>query len=109
MLAGYLYYYLANRPAYDAWAIMVGYTLRPLWHIKHARALVGVRLLPRVLTAIPVSLWRWSRGRLLIDPASADREVRRIPKKEVAQWSGRLAAKCPRTVLPRREPPHLPP
>lgn len=108
VLAGYLYYYLANRPAYDAWAIMVGYTLRPLWHIKHARVSVGVKLLPRVLAAIPVSLWRWSRGRLLIDPASADRKVRRTPKKEVAQWSGRLAAKCPRTVLPHRDPPQLP-
>ena len=82
VLAGYLYYYLANRPAYDAWAIMVGYALRPLWHIKHGRRSVGVRLLPRVLAAIPVSLWRWSRGRLLIDPASPDREVRRFSKKE---------------------------
>ncbi len=108
VLAGYLYYYLANRPAYDAWSIMVGYTLRPLWHIKRGRPGVGVRLLPRVLAAIPVSLWRWSRGRLLIDPASPEREVRRIPKKEVARWSGRLAAKSPRTVLPHRDPPQLP-
>jgi GT2 family glycosyltransferase len=108
VLAGYLYYYLANRPAYEAWTIMVSYALRPLWHIKHARTSVGVRLLPRVLAAIPVSLWRWSRGRRLIDPASEDREVRRISKKEVSQWTGRLAAKSPRTVLPHRDPPKLP-
>jgi GT2 family glycosyltransferase len=108
VLAGYLYYFLANRPAYEAGTTIIGYALRPLWHLKHARASVGLKLLPRVLAAIPVSLWRWSRGRLLIDPVSAGREVRRIPKREVAQWSGKLAAKCPRTVLPHRDPPQLP-
>jgi GT2 family glycosyltransferase len=108
VLAGSLYYYLANRPVYDAWEAMLGEILRPLWHIKHGRTSAGVKLLPRVLAAIPVSLWRWSRGRLLIDPASADREVRRIPKKEVAQWIGKLESKCPRTVLPHRDPPQLP-
>ena len=108
VLAGYLYYYLANRPAYDAWAAMLGYMIRPFWHIKHARTSVGVKLLPKVLVAIPVALWRWSRGRLLIDPANANRKVRRISKREVSEWSGRLAAKSPRTVLPHREPPQLP-
>ena len=108
VLAGYLYYYLANRPAYETWRIMVGYALRPLWHVKHARPLVGMKLLPRVVAAIPVALWRWSRGRMLIDPASEDREVRRISKKEVAQWTGRLAAKSPRIVLPDRDAPTLP-
>ena len=108
VLAGSLYYYLANRPAYEAWRIFVGYALRPLWHIKHGRRAVGMRLLPRVVAAIPVSLWRWSRGRLLIDPASEDRKVRRISKKEVWLWTGRLAGKSPRTVLPPRDPPQLP-
>ena len=108
VLAGYLYYYLANRPVYEAWAVMLERSSRPLWHIKHGRTSVGVKLLPRVLAAIPASLWRWSRGRRLIDPGSPDREVRRIPKKEVAQWDGRLEAKLPRTVLPHRDPPQLP-
>jgi GT2 family glycosyltransferase len=108
VLAGYLYYYLANRPTYDAWAMIFDYTIRPLWHIKHGRTSVGLRLLPRVVAAIPVSLWRWSRGRLLIDPASADRVVRRISKKKAGQLQGRLGAKRPRTVLPHRDPPQLP-
>ncbi len=108
VLAGYLYYYLTNRPAYEAWRIMVGYLLRPLWHVKHRRVSVGLRLLPRVLWAIPVSLWRWIRGRRLIDPSSADRVVRRISKKEVSGWTGTLAEGSPRTVLPRRDPPELP-
>lgn len=108
VLAGYLYYYLANRPTYDALEIVVDYSVRPLWHVKHGRTLVGLRLLPRVLAAIPVSLWRWSRGRRLIDPESADRQVRRVSKREVAKWRGRLAAKRPRTVLPDRDPPQLP-
>ena len=70
VLAGYLYYFLANRPPYDAWSDHPSTTrIRPLWHIKHGRTSVGLKLLPRVLAAIPVSLWRWSRGRRLIDPA----------------------------------------
>ena len=83
--------------------------IRPFWHIKHGRRKVGFKLLPRVMAAIPVALWRWSRGRLLIDPASADREVRRIPKKVVGQWRGKLAAKRPRTVLPDRDAPQTTP
>ena len=62
VIAGSPYYYLANRPVYDALAAMLGVILRPLWHIKHGRTSVGVKLLPRVLAAIPASLWRWSRG-----------------------------------------------
>ncbi len=85
VLAGYLYYYLSNRPTYEVWAMFVDFTIRPLWHIKHGRTSVGLKLLPRVLAAIPVSVWRWFRGRLLIDPTSTERQVRRIPKKEVAQ------------------------
>lgn len=108
VLAGYLYYFLANRPPYDAWEMFREYTIRPFWHIKHRRTSVGLKLLPRVAAAIPVSTWRWVRGRRLIDPASADRKVRRIPKKEVAQWRRRLADKRPRTVLPDRDPPQLP-
>jgi glycosyltransferase involved in cell wall biosynthesis len=108
VLTGYLYYYLANRPAYDAWEMFVQYTIRPFWHVKHGRTAVGLKLLPRVAAAMPISLWRWSRGRRLIDPASADQQVRRIPKNEVAQWRRRLAAKRPRTVLPDRDPPQLP-
>jgi GT2 family glycosyltransferase len=108
VLAGYLYYYLANRPAYEVWEIVVGYALRPLWHIKRGRIAVGLRLVPRVIAAIPVSLWRWSRGRLLVDPASPDRAVRRISKGKVAEGRGRLAAKRPRTVLPHRGPPQAP-
>ena len=108
VLAGYLYYYMANRPAYEVWRMLVGYALRPLWHVKHGRPLVGARLLPRVLAAIPASIWRWSRGRLLVDPRSTDREVRLISKQEVAQWNGRLAAGSPRTALPPRDPPELP-
>jgi GT2 family glycosyltransferase len=104
VVAGQLYYFLANRPLWEAWE----HVISPLWHIKHGRWSVGFKLLPRVLAAIPVALWRWSRGRLLIDPASADREVRRISKKEVGQWRGKLAAKQPRTVLPDRDPPQPP-
>jgi hypothetical protein len=93
---------------YDALAAMLVVILRPLWHMKHGRTSVGVKLLPRVLAAIPASPWRWSRGRLLIDTTSAHREILRIPKKAVAQWRGSLAAKLPRTVLPDRDPPQLP-
>jgi cellulose synthase/poly-beta-1,6-N-acetylglucosamine synthase-like glycosyltransferase len=108
VLAGFLYYHLANRPTYDAWEQMREFTIRPLWHIKHRRTRVGLRLMPRVLVAIPVSLWRWSRGRLLIDPASANRKVRRFSKRDVAQLRWRLAADRPRTILPDRDPPQLP-
>jgi GT2 family glycosyltransferase len=104
VLAGTLYYFLANRPPYESWDPVI----RPLWHIKHGRRAIGFRRLPRVLAAIPVSMWRWFRGRRLIDPASPDRRVRRISKKEVATWRGKLAAKRPRTVLPHRDPPQLP-
>ena len=108
VLAGYLYYYLANRSTYDAWDIFLGYARRPLAHFRHGRFSVGLMLVPRVLAAIPVSLWRWSRGRRLIDSASADREVRRFSKREVARSRGKLAARRPRTVLPHRDPPQLP-
>jgi glycosyltransferase involved in cell wall biosynthesis len=106
-LAGHLYYFLANRPLYEAWGVLVNYALDPLWHIRHGRIRVGLTLLPRVLTAIPVSVWRWSRGRRLIDPGSADRDVRRFSKKEVERGRRRLAATRPRTVLPDRDPPQL--
>jgi cellulose synthase/poly-beta-1,6-N-acetylglucosamine synthase-like glycosyltransferase len=108
VLAGYLYHLLANRPMYDAWAMMVEFSKRPFWHIKHGRIWVGLRLMPRVLAAIPVSLWRWSRGRLLIDPASSDRQVRRFSNREMLQLRWRLAADRPRTILPDRDPPQLP-
>jgi hypothetical protein len=61
-------YYLANRPVSDAWAIMAGYALRPFWHIKHRRISVGVRLLPRVLASIPVSLVAMVSGPLAYRP-----------------------------------------
>ena len=108
VLAGYLYYYLANRPAYDAWRMMVDYAIRPLWHVRHRRASVGLQLVPRVLAAIPVATWRWFRGRRLIDPASKDRKVRRFSKGEVGRLTGTLGAGSPRTVLPHRGPPELP-
>lgn len=108
VLAGYLYHHLANRPTYDTWEMMIEFIKRPFWHIKHGRTRVGLRLLPRVMAAIPVSLWRWSRGRLLIDPASTDRKVRRFSKREMLQLRWRLAADRPRTILPDRDPPELP-
>ena len=47
--------YLANRPTYDAWEDRIRlHAVCPFWHIKHGRTWVGLRLLPRVLAAIPV-------------------------------------------------------
>ncbi len=108
VLAGYLYYYLANRSTYDAMDIFMGYAIRPLAHFRHGRFSVGFRMVPRVLAAMPVSVWRWFRGRLLIDSASPDRRIRRFSKREVLRSRRRLAAGRPRTVLPHRDPPQLP-
>jgi hypothetical protein len=104
VLAGFFYFSLVNSPLYRAFSLILNYVLRPFRHIRHGRA-VGLRLLAQVLVALPVSLWRWCRGPLLIDSGTQDWRTRRFTKKEVSQQIGKLALNEHSVARPDVKPP----
>ena len=106
VLAGFIYYFLSNRPFYSACAVMRDYVLRPFVHLRRGR-LAGFKLLAQVIIAVPVSLWRWCHGPRLIDPTTPDRRIRRFTKREVLRQSGILSSRHPRITLSDRRPPEM--
>jgi GT2 family glycosyltransferase len=106
VLAGYFYYFLMHRPLNSTYLMMKDTIAGATWNILNGHA-IGLRVFSNALIAVPLSIWRWCRGPLLIDPDTPNRQTRRFTKREVSRRKGMLACRYPRTILAEVKPPGL--